>query len=160
VRELFKQCVLATQYGMEAPALALRIAQPPVVAQGLLQAHRETYRKFWAWSDAAVWVTWTEARKTPLTEYSTKAGLRAAKEAWLGGYLSSQNDLSWFYNTGAPLPDFLKGRDWDVLTAWIDNYCQAHPLDNLDKAAQQLFFELIGGAFANPPKSNRLPPPQ
>src|SRR5262249_42941209 len=54
VREQFKQCVLAVQYGMEAPALALRIAQPPVVAQGLLQAHRETYRRFWAWSDAAV----------------------------------------------------------------------------------------------------------
>ena len=28
-RELFKQCVLATQYGMEAQSLALRIAQPP-----------------------------------------------------------------------------------------------------------------------------------
>lgn len=54
VRELFKQCVLAVQYGMEVPALALRIAQPPIVAQGLLQAHRETYRKFWLWSDAAV----------------------------------------------------------------------------------------------------------
>ena len=54
IRELFKQCVLAVQYGMEVPALALRIAQPPIVAQGLLQAHRETYRKFWLWSDAAV----------------------------------------------------------------------------------------------------------
>ena len=31
-RELFKQCMLAVQYGMEAEALALRIAQPPVVA--------------------------------------------------------------------------------------------------------------------------------
>ena len=54
IRELYKQCVLAVQYGMEAPALALRIAQPPIVAHGLLQAHHETYRKFWLWSDAAV----------------------------------------------------------------------------------------------------------
>jgi hypothetical protein len=52
--ELFKQCVLAVQYGMEAPALALRIAQPPCVAHDLLLAHRETYRRFWQWSDAAV----------------------------------------------------------------------------------------------------------
>jgi DNA polymerase I len=53
-RELCKQCVLAVQYGMEAPSLALRIAQPPIVARDLLRAHRETYRCFWDWSDAAV----------------------------------------------------------------------------------------------------------
>ena len=53
-RELFKQCVLAVQYGMEAEALALRIGQPPIVARDLLRAHRETYRMFWRWSDAAV----------------------------------------------------------------------------------------------------------
>jgi hypothetical protein len=53
-RELFKQCVLAVQYGIEAPSLALRIAQPQIVARELLRAHHETYRQFWAWSDAAV----------------------------------------------------------------------------------------------------------
>ena len=53
-RELFKQCVLGTQYGQEAEGLATRIGQPPIVARGLLRAHRETYRVFWEWSDAAV----------------------------------------------------------------------------------------------------------
>jgi DNA polymerase-1 len=53
-RELFKTCALGVQYGMEAPSLALRIAQPPIVARDLLRAHRETYRTFWRWSDAAV----------------------------------------------------------------------------------------------------------
>src|SRR5262249_28450113 len=53
-RELFKQCVLAVQYGMEAESLAARIGRPPVMARDLLRAHRETYRKFWQWSDAAV----------------------------------------------------------------------------------------------------------
>jgi hypothetical protein len=53
-RELFKACVLAVQYGMEAPSLALRIAQPTIVARDLLRAHREAYRTFWRWSDAAV----------------------------------------------------------------------------------------------------------
>jgi hypothetical protein len=53
-RELFKQCVLGVQYGMEAESLALRIAQPPIVARDLLRAHRQTYRQFWNWSDAAV----------------------------------------------------------------------------------------------------------
>jgi DNA polymerase I len=53
-RELFKQCVLAVQYGMEAESLAARIGQPPVGARDLLRAHRDTYRNFWRWSDAAV----------------------------------------------------------------------------------------------------------
>jgi hypothetical protein len=53
-RELFKQCMLAVQYGMEWQSLALRIAQPGIVARELLRAHRETYRKFWEWSNAAV----------------------------------------------------------------------------------------------------------
>ena len=53
-RELFKQCVLATQYGMEERSLALRIGQPKIVARELLQAHRQTYRAFWHWSDAVL----------------------------------------------------------------------------------------------------------
>jgi DNA polymerase I len=53
-RELCKQCVLATQYGMGAESLALRIGQPPIVARDLLRAHRETYAAFWRWSDAAL----------------------------------------------------------------------------------------------------------
>ena len=52
-RELYKQCVLAVQYGMEAESLAARIGQPPVVARDLLRAHRDTYRDFWRWSDVA-----------------------------------------------------------------------------------------------------------
>jgi DNA polymerase I-like protein with 3'-5' exonuclease and polymerase domains len=53
-RELFKQATLAVQYGMESHSLALRIAQPPIVARELLRFHRQTYRRFWDWSDAAV----------------------------------------------------------------------------------------------------------
>jgi len=53
-RELFKQCVLGVQYGMEAESLALRIGQPTIVARDLLRAHHETYPTFWEWSDAAV----------------------------------------------------------------------------------------------------------
>jgi hypothetical protein len=53
-RELYKQCVLAVQYGMEAPSLAERIGQPRLVAVALLEAHQQTYRKFWRWSDRVV----------------------------------------------------------------------------------------------------------
>jgi DNA polymerase-1 len=39
---------------MEERSLAQRIGQPLVFARDLLRAHRETYRTFWRWSDAAV----------------------------------------------------------------------------------------------------------
>ena len=39
---------------MGADALAQRIGQPPIRARELLRLHRETYRVFWRWSDAAV----------------------------------------------------------------------------------------------------------
>jgi DNA polymerase-1 len=53
-REQFKACVLAVQYGMGAEALAVRINQPVIQARNLLRLHRETYRVFWQWSDAAL----------------------------------------------------------------------------------------------------------
>jgi DNA polymerase-1 len=52
VRDQFKACVLAVQYGMGADSLAQRIGQPPIRARELLRLHRETYRVFWRWSDA------------------------------------------------------------------------------------------------------------
>jgi DNA polymerase I len=54
IRDQFKSTVLAVQYGMGADALAQRIGQPPIRARELLRLHRETYRVFWRWSDAAV----------------------------------------------------------------------------------------------------------
>jgi DNA polymerase-1 len=51
-REQFKACVLAVQYGMGEVALAQRINQPVARARQLLSLHRQTYRTFWAWSDA------------------------------------------------------------------------------------------------------------
>jgi len=53
-RELCKVTSLAVLFGMEWRSLALRLGRPPALAQNLLAAHRETYRTFWRWSDAAV----------------------------------------------------------------------------------------------------------
>lgn len=54
IRDQFKSTVLAVQYGMGADALAQRIGRPPIRARELLRLHRETYRMFWRWSEAAV----------------------------------------------------------------------------------------------------------
>ena len=54
IRERFKACVLAVQYGMGDESLALRIGQPVCYARALLEMHRNTYRTFWKWSDACL----------------------------------------------------------------------------------------------------------
>jgi len=51
VRAIYKVCMLAVQYGMGAKALAQQTSTLNVSAQKLLQAHRDTFREFWKWSD-------------------------------------------------------------------------------------------------------------
>ncbi len=53
-RDQFKACSLAVQYGMGAESLSQRINQPVIRARDLLRLHRETYKIFWAWSDASL----------------------------------------------------------------------------------------------------------
>ena len=53
-RNLYKQCVLAVQYGMGPISLAVRINQPEIMARDLLNLHRNTYKVFWVWSDACL----------------------------------------------------------------------------------------------------------
>lgn len=54
IREQFKACTLAVQYGMGEEALGRRIGQPTVYARQLLKLHHQTYRTFWDWSDGVV----------------------------------------------------------------------------------------------------------
>jgi hypothetical protein len=53
-RETLKTVVLGIGYGMESKTMAARMDQPGIVARELLRVHRNTYRQFWKWSDAAV----------------------------------------------------------------------------------------------------------
>lgn len=54
VRQLYKACALAVQYGMEEVSLGKRIGQSRLEARELLRKHHETYKVFWRWSDAAL----------------------------------------------------------------------------------------------------------
>jgi DNA polymerase-1 len=54
IREQFKACVLAVQYGMGEVSLASRIGQSVAKARELLDLHLRTYPVFWKWSDSVV----------------------------------------------------------------------------------------------------------
>jgi hypothetical protein len=71
---------------------------------------------------------WTQERRAP----TPKVGRLAQ---WVAGYLSG-------VNTERTSSDFLVGTDFDGLMAWVDNYCQSHPLDAVGVAAAKLVIEL------------------
>jgi DNA polymerase I len=50
-RNQYKQCVLATQYGMGPESLATKLNTNELRAKQLLAIHRRVYHVFWAWSD-------------------------------------------------------------------------------------------------------------
>jgi DNA polymerase-1 len=54
IRHQYKQCVLAVQYGQSARGLASRTGISIVDARELMQRHRETFRRFWQWSNRMV----------------------------------------------------------------------------------------------------------
>jgi hypothetical protein len=49
IRNRYKQCTLAVQYGMSEYGLAKRLAIPVIEARELMQRHREIFRRFWQW---------------------------------------------------------------------------------------------------------------
>ncbi len=50
-RERFKVISLGVLYGLSADGLARKLGVPPCVGRDLLRMHRETFRRFWEWSD-------------------------------------------------------------------------------------------------------------
>ena len=54
IRSLCKACVLGIGYGMGVEALASRIGKTPWEARHLLDLHKQTYRRFWAWSQSII----------------------------------------------------------------------------------------------------------
>ncbi len=52
IRDRYKQCILAIQYGQEAEGLASRLGVSVAEARVLMDQHRRTYARYWQWSDA------------------------------------------------------------------------------------------------------------
>lgn len=65
--------------------------------------------------------TWTEDRRTPETP------IARARVQWVLGFLSGAGYAGDI--------DPLAGLDGQAVVAWMDNYCRAHPLAQITKAA-------------------------
>ena len=71
---------------------------------------------------------WTDARRASGVEEYTYV-------AWIQGYITEAN--------GFISGDLTAGTDVEGIKAWVDNYCAAHPLDDLASAASALVGELV-----------------
>jgi hypothetical protein len=70
--------------------------------------------------------SWLQVRSQALPD-------SAVLQSWVLGYVTSVNAN--FLNSS---PDVTQGANPDVLFSWIDEYCAAHPLDSLARAASAL----------------------
>ena len=70
--------------------------------------------------------SWLQVRSQALPD-------SAVLQSWVLGYISSVNA-----NFLTSSPDVTGGASADALFSWIDNYCAAHPLDTLARAASAL----------------------
>jgi hypothetical protein len=70
---------------------------------------------------------WTTARRD---------GQAIGFEEWIAGFLSGFGDLA----ASVPIPEMdpLRGLNTQTVRAWVDNYCQAHPLERIVQAAEAL----------------------
>lgn len=75
--------------------------------------------------------SWTSHKASNIDLYNFK-------QSWLGGYMTAQSQAI----NAVRNVDILAGTDFAALRAWVDNYCQAHPLETLNDAAIQLTVEL------------------
>jgi hypothetical protein len=73
---------------------------------------------------------WTAAR-------TSRSGDTIAYEYWLMGFVSGRNWFEPSANGGVR-----SANDPQALEAWVDEYCKAHPLDNLVAASLKLVDEL------------------
>ncbi len=82
IREQFKICALAVQYGMGSQSLAVKLNMPEPYARNLLHLHRETYPKFWRWSQAAVDYAMLHGRLHTVFGWEVHVGTESNPRAW------------------------------------------------------------------------------
>jgi hypothetical protein len=70
--------------------------------------------------------SWLQVRSQALPD-------SAVLQSWLLGYVTSVNA-----NVLTVGQDVTKGDSPDALLTWVDNYCAAHPLDSVARAAGSL----------------------
>ena len=72
-RDQFKVCALAVQYGMGANSLAGKLGESKQRGKELLRHHKETYPRYWAWSDAVEAAAILEGKLTSVFGWEVRA---------------------------------------------------------------------------------------
>jgi hypothetical protein len=105
----------------------MRFLLPLALALALLTGHAAAYNLIGAGADTCG--AWTADRRDPTSTLAMMNG------SWVTGFLSGIG------YAGADWLDPLQGlHNRDVL-AWMDTYCQAHPLESISRAAGGLAHE-------------------
>jgi hypothetical protein len=85
---------------------------------------------------AVIWIAGLSCGKW--TNTPKQSAQHDAQRTWVAGFVSGMN----FEATDG---DFLRGKDFDGLIGWIDNYCRTNPLHDVVQAAVHLVQALRKG---------------
>jgi hypothetical protein len=108
--------------------LVLALIVAAVLMPGLLWAQRARNTEMVYGIGTESCGSWIKTRTEPARGEWLPAG------AWVQGWISAADHYA--------VPGPLARTDGDAMAAWLDQYCNAHPLDRLDIAAGQLAVEL------------------
>ena len=75
---------------------------------------------------------------------------RIADEAWVSGFITGMNAGIGAALGSDKLLQVGRGTDAAGMFSWIDNYCRAHPLDHLARAAETLWDTLNDASMTRP----------
>lgn len=104
-------------FRLSAWSVALLLSATPVIAQIT-----------WIGYGSVSCGSWAEQHRAHST-------LSVAYEVWVFGFLSGTNLAE---NALLRKPDFLENVDKSGISAWMNNYCASHPLDDLLTATIRL----------------------
>jgi len=90
------------------------------------------------------------SRERELQRQGSPTPALVGMQAWGTGYLTAMNQIAG--------DDILKDIDPEAAFAWVDNYCGAHPLEQLARANAALLKELVSRADRPAARSTRPAP--
>jgi DNA polymerase I len=65
IRDLYKKCVLAIQYGKGYLSLAIDIGRHPLIAKDLILDHKQLFKRYWKWAENRLdWALLTGKQQT------------------------------------------------------------------------------------------------
>ena len=119
VRERCKAVVLGVNYGMGPDALAASLGISPAEANEMMRLHRNTYRRFWSWSDGVVTSAMITSTMITVFGWRRRVGIFACRLRKDSS--SVWRSVTWFFGTALAAANGMRRsrRTSAIMICWV-----------------------------------------